>query len=228
MIQRAGRVGRVSDGTVFRLIMKEEYDGFQEYDLPELKRSSLEKTILRIKKLDALAGEEELSMFKDVYEVLANAFEPPEISKIDKTLEKLIFEEALSVNPEFKRHPSGPKYLGADLRISELGKYIVEMPCGIHLAKMLIVAAILGIHDQMIDIVAIMSYKKPFFVAYDKRRNPEDYVHNLIEYDENGFNDFNAKQRIFADWLSRFYFPWKKNNYKRFQVKDKQPPGISE
>lgn len=74
MTQRAGRVGRVSDGTVYRLILKREYESFEEYDLSEMNRISLEKTILRIKKLDTLTLKEELTIFSDVYEVLANAF----------------------------------------------------------------------------------------------------------------------------------------------------------
>lgn len=73
----------------------------------------------------------------------------------------------------------------------------------------------------MIDIVAIMCYKKSFFVPYEKRMNPENYIHHIINYDENGFNDFSAKQRLFADWMENFYFPWKANNYFKFEIKDK-------
>jgi HrpA-like RNA helicase len=48
--QRAGRTGRVCDGLIFRMVEKKFYESeFQDYSEPEIKRSSLDKLILRIK-----------------------------------------------------------------------------------------------------------------------------------------------------------------------------------
>lgn len=99
LTQRAGRVGRVSDGTVVRLISKRYLDSFSQYEPPEIRRSPLEKTILQIKKLEKLdTGKQksENSIFSDPYEVLSNAFEPPEIGSINMALKRLVDEGALA------------------------------------------------------------------------------------------------------------------------------------
>lgn len=49
--QRAGRTGRVCDGTIFRLLERHFYEGLPDYSTPEIQRSSLDKLILRIKLL---------------------------------------------------------------------------------------------------------------------------------------------------------------------------------
>lgn len=49
--QRAGRTGRVCNGTIIRLLEKKFYDKLPEYCTPEIQRSSLDKLILRIKLL---------------------------------------------------------------------------------------------------------------------------------------------------------------------------------
>lgn len=51
LIQRKGRVGRVSDGVVYRMITKEEIKELTEFDVPEIKCVSLEMAILKTKKL---------------------------------------------------------------------------------------------------------------------------------------------------------------------------------
>lgn len=96
MTQRAGRVGRVSDGTVIRLIPRRFIDELNQYDSPELCRSPLEKTILQIKKLENIdimrrKGKDGIgSVFENPYQVLSNAFEPPEVEAINSALKRLV------------------------------------------------------------------------------------------------------------------------------------------
>lgn len=52
LLQRAGRVGRISDGVVYRLISKELYSKLDEFDIPEIQCVSLDMVILRAKQID--------------------------------------------------------------------------------------------------------------------------------------------------------------------------------
>lgn len=74
--QRAGRTGRVCDGTIIRLLEKSFYDKLAAYSTPEIQRSSLDKLILRIKLLHE--GEKN-EIFADPGEVLGSAIQPPNL-----------------------------------------------------------------------------------------------------------------------------------------------------
>lgn len=54
LTQRAGRVGRVSDGAVYRMISRELYSKLSEFETPEIKCVSLEMVILKAKQLDLI------------------------------------------------------------------------------------------------------------------------------------------------------------------------------
>ena len=54
MIQRSGRVGRVSDGLVYRMLTRQLYEKQPQYEKPEIQCVSLEMIILRVKQLDLM------------------------------------------------------------------------------------------------------------------------------------------------------------------------------
>lgn len=54
-----------------------------------------------------------------------------------------------------------------------------------------------------------MASTKHFYVAEDKRKDLEKWIHNLVTYDEGNFNDYSLKQRIFAHWKENFFLPFK-------------------
>ena len=47
--QRSGRTGRIGEGFVFRLVTKEFYNKLNNFPIPEILRTPLEKVILKIK-----------------------------------------------------------------------------------------------------------------------------------------------------------------------------------
>ncbi len=156
LTQRAGRVGRVSDGIVIRLVYRKYLENFKEYDSPELCRSPLDKTILQIKKLEYLDTQKKKgkdgfgSVFENPYVVLANAFEPPDIECINAALDSLLDEQALKIDnseyiddPEFSRM----KYNGVSLKITNLGNFLVNMPCDLQIGKALLLSMQLGVLD---------------------------------------------------------------------------------
>lgn len=89
MIQRSGRVGRVSDGTVYRLITRELYSKLTEYDKPEIQCVSLEMVILKVKQLDLMNQNE---IFKNPYNFLLATINPPDVRDIRIALDTLIAE----------------------------------------------------------------------------------------------------------------------------------------
>ena len=76
LLQRSGRVGRVADGEVFRLIEKSLFSQLVEFDVPEVKCVTLEMVILRAKQIDKTYKS---ILFEDPYEVFLNAIDPPEV-----------------------------------------------------------------------------------------------------------------------------------------------------
>lgn len=64
LIQRAGRVGRTSDGQVYRLISKKAYQNLDNFQMPEIKCVTLEMIILKAKQMDKTYGS---NLFGDPY-----------------------------------------------------------------------------------------------------------------------------------------------------------------
>ena len=85
--QRAGRVGRINNGFVFRLIHKKFYEKLKETPKPEILRSSLDKIILKIK---VYSNEEP-------YNILQECINCPNENEVKKSIKKLKFLGALSM-----------------------------------------------------------------------------------------------------------------------------------
>ena len=79
MIQRAGRVGRVAEGLVYRMINEKLYESLPQYEEPEIKCISLEMVILRAKQLDFINNSK---IFADPYCFLLGVMNPPKIERI--------------------------------------------------------------------------------------------------------------------------------------------------
>lgn len=62
--------------------------------------------------------------------------------------------------------------MGPELRITMLGKLLVQVPCDIELAKSLLLSMQLGCFDEMLDVASILYNKKPFFIVQDRRQSP--------------------------------------------------------
>lgn len=52
LLQRAGRVGRTSNGEVYRLISEKQYVELSDFDVPEIRCVSLAMVILKAKQID--------------------------------------------------------------------------------------------------------------------------------------------------------------------------------
>ena len=79
LTQRSGRVGRVSDGVVYRMISKDLYKSLPQYEKPEIQCVSLEMIILKVKQMDTI---NQNKVFRNPYNFLMMTINPPEISDI--------------------------------------------------------------------------------------------------------------------------------------------------
>ena len=77
--QRSGRVGRVSDGTCFRLIAKDFLKEFSEFQKPAILKQPLDSLILRIKRFSICAK-------MSPKQVLSMAIEAPDLRVIEYTI----------------------------------------------------------------------------------------------------------------------------------------------
>jgi HrpA-like RNA helicase len=90
--QRAGRTGRTRDGTCYRLITREFYMNLPEYEVPEITRCPIEKTILRIAQIHS---QDKNELFSRPSAVLLNLLDPPDIHSIHKAASRFVQIDAL-------------------------------------------------------------------------------------------------------------------------------------
>ncbi len=133
--QRAGRAGRVKEGTAIHLIPELYQSQLQEHSTPEMARAPLESIVLQI-----------LALNLQPNAVLKYALDQPQESAITTAMADL--ESLGAVNNKGQLTP--------------LGWHISAMPCPARAAKMLIYGALLGCIGPVSTIAAGLSCRSPF------------------------------------------------------------------
>lgn len=142
--QRRGRAGRVRKGVAFKLYTSHfARKHMPSHTEPEILRLPLEQLCLQIKSMG----------IDDVAEFLGKALSPPPVENI-KAAEELL----TTVNA-----------VGDDRKLTALGKHISQLPTDIHIAKMLVFAAIFHCIDPILTIATCISGKSPFLSPMDRR-----------------------------------------------------------
>ncbi|XP_003748450.1 ATP-dependent DNA/RNA helicase DHX36 [Galendromus occidentalis] len=143
--QRLGRAGRVRAGECYKLYTKMDYENMEQYQQPEMVRSSLENLILYVKELEL--GEPE--------EFLPQCISPPSSEAIANSKQFLIQLKALD------KHS----------KVTALGKYLASLPTEPRLGKMLLLGKLFGCEDAVTSICAALDFKEPFVTPLGKRQN---------------------------------------------------------
>ena len=139
--QRAGRAGRVSDGTVIRMYTAEVMSTrMEDYDSSEF--LPLEYSVLQVR--------EHLNAYGTVEEVMAKLIEPPPDDAVAKALENLVNWGALG-------HP--PSY-----EVKELGSIALRMPIDVQLTKSILNGASVGCAAEMTVVAAGLTAQRPLFI----------------------------------------------------------------
>lgn len=132
--QRKGRAGRTGPGVCFRLYSQADYNTFNEFTTPEIKRVPLNSLLLQM-----------ISMgLKDVRKF--PFIEPPDMQSIEHSLGYLIEQNALCEKEE----------------LTSMGRMLAELPVDIQIGKMLIMASIFHIVEPVITMAAALSVQSPF------------------------------------------------------------------
>lgn len=113
--------------------------------------------ILKVKQLDLMNQNE---IFKNPYYFLMATINPPDIRDIRIALDMLITEEALVGEAE-----QSSSLKNADsLCLTEMGKFMVEMPCELRISKMMLMGLKIRIPVKIISIACILMLTKQFFL----------------------------------------------------------------
>lgn len=133
--QRAGRAGRTGPGECYRLYSKEEYDGLNDFPVPEIHRMPMESIILDILAME-LGDPQEFDFIE----------KPPEES-FSHSIRKLT--DLGCIDP-------------ALYEITDLGRVLSKLPLDAVLGKMLILGLISALLNPIIILTAVMSVQSPF------------------------------------------------------------------
>jgi hypothetical protein len=136
--QRSGRAGRTGPGECYRLYSKEEFDGFNDFPVPEIQRINLDSIVLQIFALE-LGSPFEFDFL-----------ERPSEESISNSISKLTNIGGL-----------------ADSKITEIGKVLSALPIDIVLGKMLVLGSISSLLKPVLAIAALLSIQNPFIRISD-------------------------------------------------------------
>ncbi|EEY57180.1 ATP-dependent RNA helicase, putative [Phytophthora infestans T30-4] len=148
--QRAGRAGRTSGGSCFRLFPQSVFRSVMlEQPVPEIRRAPLTSLCLQIKTFGA-GGEE-----KDgCGEFLRACLDPPDDASIQDALEELFEIGALSRQDE---------------ALTKLGAHLARLPVDVKVGKLLLLGALFGVFDAASTCAAVLETKSPFVAPFGRQ-----------------------------------------------------------
>ena len=191
--QRSGRTGRIGEGFVFRLVTKEFYEKLNNFPIPEILRTPLEKVILKIKVFDC--GEPE--------EILNHSLNKPEETDIKNSIINLQNLGALTFSNE--KSKSG--------ELTEVGKIYAELPISLKYSRFLMISYAFGLLETGIIVTSIISQEKKIFKIKNTRRN--DLFDSKKYFGKNTDCDFLSSYVAYMTWYLKYgkeYLPKIKEN----------------
>ena len=149
--QRAGRAGRTSEGTCYRLYTRDQFeDEMLEATVPEIQRTSLSRVVLQIKSL----GISDVRDFKFLT--------PPVQQSLLHACKELWMIGALD----------------DENRLTRLGSMLLAFPTELLLSSFLICSGELGCSEEAIGIVALLSVEHRKILDFSKKQG---YMGNAFE-----------------------------------------------
>ncbi|GFT80946.1 ATP-dependent RNA helicase TDRD9 [Nephila pilipes] len=176
-IQRKGRAGRVDIGKVYRMVPMHFYHSLPEYNIPEIKRCPLTRTILQIKKLNICEPKE----------MLAYALDPPALSDIGVAILELKEGLALTVKTD---NPF-------DGDLTFIGRVMSCLPLDIKFSKLIIFGYVFHCLEECIIIAASLSLQSFFARPFQKAL---DAYKSRLAWADNTFSDCLCYLNAYKTW----------------------------
>ncbi|XP_031345439.1 probable ATP-dependent RNA helicase spindle-E isoform X2 [Photinus pyralis] len=182
--QRAGRVGRVSDGRVYRFVPTQFFDLYLPKSVePEILRAPLNHVVLASKLLD---------IKEPPKAILALAMNPPALDSIDSTVLYLKEIGALTVCQD------GKKVMN-DGDLTFMGEVIAMLPLDVHLSKFIFLGHIFSCLEAAIIMAtgcSISIFKTPF------KERLKAYT-NRLQWADGSASDIVAYLHLYNVWQRR-------------------------
>jgi HrpA-like RNA helicase len=153
--QRAGRTGRVREGSVYRLYPRKAFnDYFRKFEEGEILRSPLDSVILNLRTIVA---------DESITEILRGCIEPPDTVNIENSFNSLFNRKfTTAANDNFE--------------ITSLGDLVVALGIDLTIGALVGFGARLGSLRETIEVAAILSFpKSPWLLPNALLQEPEVY-----------------------------------------------------
>ncbi|KAM7541510.1 hypothetical protein Aperf_G00000039513 [Anoplocephala perfoliata] len=146
--QRKGRAGRTGPGVCFRFFKEEEYNEFQPFTTPEIRRVPLDLLALQMMAM----GLPDVKRFPFI--------EPPEAKSLDEALETLVLHGA-AVRLVSKTDDSTSERIV----ITPLGRLLAELPVELAIGRVLVMAALFAVVEPALSLATGMAVTSPIGAA---------------------------------------------------------------
>ncbi|MDD3554144.1 MAG: ATP-dependent RNA helicase HrpA [Deltaproteobacteria bacterium] len=156
--QRAGRAGRVSSGICIRLYSREEFEARQPFDTPEILRSNLSETILKL-----------LAMgIRDIHHF--PFLEAPSLRAFSEGIETL--KEVMALN----RHKE----------LTPMGRIMARLPLDPRISRMILEAKALNALKEVVILAAALSIQDPR-ERPSQKEGQADQLHSVFKNPSSDF-----------------------------------------
>lgn len=145
--QRKGRAGRVQAGLCLTLLPRREALSLPKEAPPEIESAPLESLCLQVR----VAG-------FDPAAFLARAPTPPERARVEAAERMLLKIGATRPTPSSSSTTSSGK---PQVGVAALGRHLASLPCDVHIGKLLVLGAFLGVASAAVDVAAMLSVRSP-------------------------------------------------------------------
>ncbi|XP_016969045.1 probable ATP-dependent RNA helicase spindle-E [Drosophila rhopaloa] len=183
--QRAGRVGRLRSGRVYRMVNKSFYQReMSEFGIPEMLRLPLQNSVLRAKELD----------MGSPVDILALALSPPNLSDIRNTI--LLLKEVGALFPTVDG-----VYNEMDGDITFWGTLMARLPLDTRLSRLIILGYVFNLLEEAIIISAGLSMRGLYLAEGRRSQGADSFWMHYIFADGSG-SDLVAIWRVYLTYLN--------------------------
>eukprot|EP00250_Pteridium_aquilinum_P000849 c11023_g1_i1 orf=66-3809(+) len=174
--QREGRAGRCQPGVCYHLYSRVRANALPDYQVPEIKRTSLEELCLQVKLLDSNSN---------IKEFLGKSVEPPNELSISNAIRLLQDIGALS----------------SDERLTELGEQLGALPVHPSTSKMLLLGILLNCLGPALTIACAAGSRDPFILPLSPEGRKRAFaVKRELASAYGGYSDDLAIVEAFNRW----------------------------